>query len=764
MTAMLRRLAVLVAVVLSTGGCAYQVELTAPPHQAESTKVFAADGTLITTLHAEQNRERVTLDQIVPTLRDAVLAIEDARFFTHKGVDLRALARALRRNAEAGEVKEGGSTITQQYVKNVLLDPEQTVHRKLREAVLAFQLERKHTKKTILEGYLNRIYLGNGAYGVQAAAGLYFNKAASDLTLQESALLAGLIQLPERYDPFAHPDAALTRRTVVLQRMQDVGAASEADVAAAQATPLGIVGRPATERYPAAYLVERVKRFVLDDARFGATRADRHRLLFEDGLRIHTTVDLTVQQRAEEAVKEVLASPDPSPGDTVPSGAVVVLDPSNGFVRALVGGRDFFGTAPEAKFDLATQGRRQSGSSFKPFVLAAALAKGIPLDRVYEAPASLSVPLPGGQPPWVVENYEGEGGAPENLVDATVHSVNTVYAQLIQEVGPQSAVELASNLGISSPLRPYASAVLGTNEVTVLDMASAYSTFAADGLHSDPVVVTEITRPDGSVLYRRPATRRRVLPAEVVQGVNGVLQQVVERGTGARAAIGRPVAGKTGTAQQWRDAWFVGYTPDLVTAVWVGFPDRQRSMVPPTTPMRVTGGSWPAEIWHRVMAAALAGAPQASFPTPSATPPPAAPVPPVQVPMPGLAGLAEGEARSQLTALGLVVTVQPRPSRDRAAGTVAEQTPARGTLVAPGSTVTLGISSGPPRSVTVPPLVGLTADEAARVLQRAGLVADIGIAEPPSGTSTRPGRVWKQSPAAGTVLDEGETTQLWARS
>jgi penicillin-binding protein 1A len=757
----LRRLALLALVCLSAGGCAYRVELTGASSQAQSTRVFATDGTLITTLHAEQDREQVGLDHIAPTLRNAVLAVEDARFFSHKGVDLRAVARALRRNAEAGAVKEGGSTITQQYVKNVLLDPKRTVHRKLREAVLAVELERRLTKESILEGYLNRIYFGDGAYGVQAAAKLYFGKAAAGLSLPESALLAGLIQAPERYDPFAQPDAARARRQVVLERMQATGFAPPEEVASAQSAPLGVVARPVLDRYPAAYFVERVKRFVLDDPRFGETPAERRRLLFEGGLQIRTTVDLKVQQKAEEAVNGVLAHPAADP-----SAAVVVLDPKTGFVRAVVGGRDFFGSEPEAKFDLATQGKRQTGSSFKPFVLAAALAQGVSVDRVFDAPTSLTVPMPDGQPPWVVQNYEGEGGGQETLLDATVHSVNTVYAQLIQVVGPKTAVDLAKELGIAAPLHPYPSAVLGTNEVTVLDMASAYSSFAADGMHSDPAFVTEIDRADGSVLYQRPATRRRVLPAEVARGVGSVLQQVVQRGTGANAALAdRPVAGKTGTAEQWRDAWFVGYTPDLVTAVWVGFPEAQRSMVPPTTPLRVVGGSWPAQIWHRVMEAALAGVPPTGFPDPPAPTPPAptAAAAPVGVPMPDLAGLAVVQARIRLAALGLLVTNETRPSRERRAGMVIDQTPAAGIMVTPGTTVTLTGSSGPPRTITVPAVVGMPADEAARVLQASGLPPDIVVGDPPSGTATGPGRVWKQSPPAGTPIDQGQPVQLWAR-
>jgi penicillin-binding protein 1A len=762
---MVRRLWLVVALALAGGGCAYRVDIAAPAAQAETTKVFAADGSLITTLHAEQDREEVPLAEMAPVLKAAVLAIEDSRFFTHKGVDLRALARALRRNAEAGEVREGGSTITQQYVKNVLLDSEKTVSRKVREAVLAVQLERTHTKEAILEGYLNRIYFGNGAYGVQAAASLYFNKPASAVSLAEAAMLAGLVQAPESYDPFTNPDAALARRQVVLGRMRQLGSASEADVAAAEAAALGVVAvRPTNDRYPAGYFVERVKRFILDDERFGATPADRRRLLFEEGLRIRTTVDLRVQQAAEEAVKGVL----PDPG-TDPSGAVVVLDPRTGFVRALVGGRDFFGSEPEAKFDLATQGLRQTGSSFKPIVLAEALAQGIPAEKVYEAPPSLTVPMPEGQEPWVVRNYEGEGGPPENLVDATVHSVNTVYAQLIQEVGPQKAIDMAHNLGIAGSIQPYPSAVLGSNEVSVLDMASAYSTFAADGMHADPVFVTEITRADGSVLYRRPSTLRRAIPTTVARGVTSILSQVVQRGTGVAAQLGaRPVAGKTGTANEWRDAWFVGYTPELVTAVWVGFPEELRSMVPPATPIRVTGGSWPAQIWNRVMAPALAGIPVTPFPVPEVVVPQeriaASTPPPNTVALPDVAGQYETQARQVLEAAGFNVVSERRPSRQRASGMVADQTPAPGTLVAPGATVVIGVSSGPPRPIVIVNTIGLAVDQAARMLQASGLNVSIVVEEPSEEVRAAPGRVWRQEPGSGAVIDEGQTVTIWARN
>ncbi|MGH9037913.1 MAG: PASTA domain-containing protein, partial [Acidimicrobiia bacterium] len=316
---------------------------------------------------------------------------------------------------------------------------------------------------------------------------------------------------------------------------------------------------------------------------------------------------------------------------------------------------------------------------------------------------------------------------------------------------------------VRSDLKPYPSAVLGTNEVTVIDMASAYGTFAADGMHADPVLITEITRADGSVLYRRPSTRTRVVSSDVARKVTSVLAEVVNRGTGVRAQIGRPVAGKTGTAQQWRDAWFVGYTPDLVGAVWVGFPNRQRSMTPPATPLKVTGGSWPAEIWNRAMSAALAEAPPSTFPALESAAPPLEPPAPSSVAVPEVAGLAEGEARARLEAAGLVMAAEPRTSRDQPAGSVVEQNPGASALAAPGSTVTVVVSTGPPRVVSVPGVLGRTVDEVVRALAEAGLVAEVVVAEPDGDHGGRPGRVWKQEPGAGSNLDEGQSVRVFAR-
>ena len=747
----MHRIAAATVALALVAGCSWRGDVGDPvarAAEAQSSRILAHDGTLITTLHAEEDREAVPLDRISPTLRDAVVAIEDRRFWEHEGVDLRALLRAAVEDARAGRLVEGGSTITQQFVKNALLEPDRTLHRKVREASLAYRLERSWSKDEILEGYLNTIYFGNGAYGAEAAARVYFDKPAAELTLSEAALLAGMIRSPGRYDPYRSPEAARARRDLVLSTMRGEGLIAGAQVDEAKGTELGVGAGPVTRsRYPAAHFVEAVKQQILDDPTFGETRDEREAALFTGGLRIRTTLDLAEQAAAEDAVAKVLSQPARDP-----EAALVSIEPSSGAVRALVGGRDFFGEAPNAKFDLATQSGRQAGSAFKPLVLATALQEGMPLTRTYPAPSRVTIPMP-GQPAWEVDNYEGEGGGRLDLVEATVASVNTVYARLVLDVGPQDAVATAARMGVRSPLQPFPSAVLGTNDVTPLDLATAYGTLANRGLRVDPVLVTGVTAPDGKVLLsRRPPAGTRALRRDVADAVTGVLQQVVERGTGVAARIGRPVAGKTGTGQQWRDAWFVGFTPERVAAVWVGFPAAQRSMVPPLTRIRVTGGSWPAQVWQLFMSAALAQVPVTPFPASAAATAGGTIVPD------GLGTRVE-DVTQLLRLAGFEVRQVGVPDRERPPGWVVAQEPAAGTKVARGARVTVHVTT---RAIEVPDVLGLTADRARAVLARAGLEARVVVEdEPPSvEAAQRRGLVWRQRPAAGSDVAEGDTVTV----
>jgi penicillin-binding protein 1A len=748
----LRWVAVL-CLVGTAGACSWQarpLQKTPSTPLAESSQIFAADGTLITTLHGEQNRQTVPLDRIPKVLRDAVVAIEDERFWQHRGVDAKALLRAIYANASSGKVLEGGSTITQQYVKNEVVGNDRNVRRKVQEAALAYQLEQRYTKERILELYLNTIYFGNGAYGVEAAARQYFGVGVESLSLGQAALLAGLIRAPNNTDPYEQPDAAAARRKVVLDKLLELKWASPQQVRAAEAEPL-VAPKAPGPRYPAPHFVERVKRLILDDPRFGPTPRARQDLLFAGGLRIYTTIDLKRQAQAEQAINRVL------PGSRDPAAALVSLEPGTGYVRALVGGRDFFGAGPQAAFDLATQGRRPAGSAFKPFVLATALQSGVPLSKTYDGPPRLTIPLTNG--PWEVENYEGGGGGRMDLVDATVRSVNTVYAQLILEVGPAQAVATAARMGIASPLQPYPSAVLGTNDVSPLEMASAYATLANRGVAVPPTFVTKVVRRDGTLLYEHHHTEKRALERAIADTEVDLLRQVVERGTAVDARIGRPAAGKTGTGQQWRDAWFVGFTPDLATSVWVGFPDRQVSMVPPTTRVRVTGGSWPAQIWQLYMTAALAEVPISQFSPPGklATGDQA-----LWRVVPSVFGMPVGPAEEALSREGFLAVRRLRGNDEYPPGYVVGQTPGAGSQAPGGSVVTLEVSTGPP-TARVPDLLGLTQEEARRSLAASGLQTKVVMQPEPKspGSGSRKGRVWKQSPQGGMGADRGETVTIY---
>ncbi|MGH9282009.1 MAG: penicillin-binding transpeptidase domain-containing protein, partial [Acidimicrobiales bacterium] len=543
------------------------------------------------------------------------------------------------------------------------------------------------------------------------------------------------------------------RRRTVLDKMVSLGWATPAAASAASAEPV-VRATPAAEHHPAPHFVERVKQFLLDDPQFGATAAERRDLLFKGGLRIHTTLDPTRQAQAEAAVAKVLSSPG-----TDPDAAVVSVEPGTGFVRALVGGRDFFGTDPDAKFDLATQGRRPAGSSFKPFVLAAALQQKIPVTKFYEAPGSLTMNLT--DETWKVSNYEGRGGGRMTLIDATVRSVNTVYAQLIMDVGPSEAVGMAAAMGITSPLQPYPSAVLGTNDVTPLEMAVAYATLANRGLAVPPAFVTKVVAGDGRTLYEHGHRQQRVMEQAAADVETDVLRQVVERGTGVAARIGRPVAGKTGTGQEWRDAWFVGYTPQLATAVWVGFAEGQRSMVPPATRALVTGGSWPAQIWQLYMAAALAEVPAEDFAPPPAPVEGEDRVPVLQL-VPAVKGLPVEAAEGALGRDGFRAARQEVPSDEYPPGYVVGASPDPGLLAPAASEVTLRVSTGPP-TASVPDLLGATADEATLRLQAAGLVRKVVVQTEPGSSfpASRLGRAWKQVPESGTPTNRGATVTVY---
>lgn len=558
-------------------------------HVAETSILFAADGTVLAEWHDEQDRIVVSKDIIPVRLKEAMVAIEDKRFYEHGGVDLQGITRAFSVNSRAGEIRQGGSTITQQTVKLLFTDGERTFTRKMKEALLALSLETRADKDDVLGVYVNTVYFGRGAYGVESAAHRFFDVRTQDLTLAQCALLAGCIQSPTRYDPFVNPGAALERRNVVIREMRDQGYISATDAMLASAEPLGFKAAKAAAKPFASYFVEYVRRDLLE--RLGSKR------LYRGGLRIRTTLDPVAQRAAEAAAKAAL------PDSADPEVAVASIRWRDGAVVAIVGGRDF----EAEQFDLATQGRRQTGSAFKPFVLAAALEQGHRLDAKWDG-SPFSTPVKDGV--WHVENYEnGITHGMYTLETATVWSINAVYARLIMAVGADRVVDVAHRMGITTPIDPDPAIALGglSKGVSPLEMASAFGTIANEGVAVKPSGVDRVTDSKGRLIYAPDRTGRRAISRGIAKSMAGVLNKVYSRGTGTGANFGQWGAVKTGTAQSWRDAWIVGYSGGLSTSVWVGYPKAQVPMED-VHGIRVTGGSFPAQVWKGFMKVAATDA------------------------------------------------------------------------------------------------------------------------------------------------------------
>jgi penicillin-binding protein 1A len=558
--------------------------------------VYARDGTVLAVLHADEYRVPISIDQVPSHVVRAVLDAEDERFFEHGALDVRSIVRAAVTNVGAGRVVEGGSTITQQLAKIELLDSAKDLDRKLKEAAVALQLEKQLTKTQILDRYLNRVYFGNGAYGLQAAAERYYGTNVQQLTLAQGVLLAGLIRHPGGTDPFTDPTAARERRDVVADRMHFLGHITAEQAAEVKAEPLP-TRPPDPPPRSSDYFAEHVKQELLMAGWLGDTREDRFKALFEGGLSIHTTLDPRAQQLAQGSIDAIV------PGD--PRGftaSLVSVEPANGAVRALVGGPNF----DQSKFNLATDGDgRQVGSAFKMFTLMAAVESGI----LPSAPISGAHPCPienPGGPVWSPANVEGQAGGALTLGEATVHSVNCAYARLIKLVGPEKVVDVARRMGITKPLGAHLSLTLGSEPVTPVQMAAAYATLANGGVRHDPYFVDSVVGRHGEVLYRHPDKPEQAVSAENARVVADVLSQVVSRGTATAAAIpNRPVAGKTGSTDENADAWFVGFTPELSTAVWMGAPQARVSMYNVGAFPRVYGGTYPARIFGEYMRGVL---------------------------------------------------------------------------------------------------------------------------------------------------------------
>ena len=649
---------------------------------AQTTRVYSADGVLLARLYLE-NRTVVPLSRIATDLADAIVAVEDERFYSHDGVDLYGIARAAVNDILAGAPEEGASTITQQYIRNTVLLDERTeisLARKVREAFLAREVEKRKTKDEILELYLNAIYFGEGAYGAQAAAQTYFSKDASDLNLPEAALLAGLPQQPSRLSPYTNPDGAVRRRNIVLSRMLANGYITAEEFEEARQAPLELdrAPLPTDGIYHAPYFVAHVKQLL--------QREYSSALVFEGGLEVHTTLDMKMQAAAEKAVFESLGEP------ADPDTALVSIDPRDGEIKALVGGRDF----ETNKFNLATQGRRQPGSAFKTFVLAAALEAGMPPTYRFDSSSPARIPT---EPLWEVSNSEGRGRGFITLDSAIRSSVNTVFARLIWELnddestGAEKVAEISKRMGITTPLPPYPSIALGSQNVTPLEMASAYGTLATSGVHYEPTAITKVLDRHGDVVFEAEPEGVRALEPEIAGEMNTMLRGVITGGTARQANIGRPAAGKTGTSQNYRDAWFVGYTPDLVTAVWVGFYQEEKPMLN-VRGRRGFGGTVAAPIWATYMRAALEGRPALDFEQ-FAKPDYTVVQTPVQVAVPNLVGMTIPEARNAVEAAQLGLAAAEVFHDTVAPGTIISQNPAGGSNARLNSVVTVQVSKGP---------------------------------------------------------------------
>ncbi|HWJ60824.1 MAG TPA: transglycosylase domain-containing protein [Acidimicrobiales bacterium] len=605
---------------------------------AERSYIYDSAGNLQGTLiNAEGNRVAVDLEDVPETVVGSVLAAEDQSFYEHKGVNIRSIGRAVDANLQSGEASQGGSTITQQVVKNSLVGSEQDLSRKIREAFLSVELEKQMNeeycpkpikddcrkgKDKILERYLNSVYFGGGAYGVQAASEYYFNKNVGDLNWSEGALLAALIRSPSYYDPFKNPGVAKKRRDIVFKRLLATHRLTEDEIKLYSQVPLPET--PNVPLPPSDYFVEEVKQQLLDDPRFGlgATPAARNRTVFEGGIRVFTTFNPDMQAKAIQARNDTLPNHkgdgtfdvnNPKTGQvTYGTQAIASIEPSTGAVRAMVGGPGF----ERYQYNLATHlPGRQPGSSMKTFVLAALFENGfVPTDTVSGSSCTFDVP---GQS----ENYSVSGkGGTNTITRQTQASNNCAFLRLGQVVGTDKVVDMAKRLGVRSPLEPVVSLPLGVNDITPIDMASAYATFANDGMRNEPYYVERIEDKNGKVLYQHQLNPIRVIDAQTARLVNQTLEANVTGGTGKNAQIdgGQPAAGKTGTTNDSADVWFVGYTPQLATAIWMGAPIDRISLAQAGLG-GATGGRYPATTWGRYYSMLMQGQPEVGFIPPDET-------------------------------------------------------------------------------------------------------------------------------------------------
>jgi penicillin-binding protein 1A len=595
--------AVVAAAFTSANGVLNNCDLASlkPVSIGQNSFVYAADGSLLGAIPAERNRQPVTLEGMSQWVTEATVAVEDRRFYEHGGLDYEGIVRAAVKNLESGHVVQGGSTITQQLVRNLYIGNERSLERKIKEACLARKVEKGHTKNWILASYLNQVYFGNHAYGVEAAAQTYFAKHAKDLDLVEAALIAGMPQAPSQYDPFQRPNEAVRRRNEVLGAMLSAHYIDRAQHDEAVASPLELTRGHIYTRIREPFFFSYVREELI--AKYGANTVRG------GGLKVFTTIVPRFQKLAARAIKQTLYYPND------PAAAIVSINPKNGAIRAMTA------VVPGKKrtqFNLAAQGRRQAGSSFKPFVLTEAIREGINPDSTMYLSAPFHWQPDPFSEPWDVSTYGGDYSGPSTITQATLRSDNTVYARLTLDVGPEKVVQVAHKMGIKTKLEPVASVGLGSNSVGVLEMAVAYATIAARGVRSEPMAIRKVVLPNGKVDagagWGHPE-RRRVFSDGVAYQVARILKMNIQAGTGTGANPGFVAGGKTGTTEDWGDAWFAGITTSASTVVWVGYPNAKIPMTA-VHGIRVAGGTFPATIWRLFMVPAFGKHPPRDWPLP----------------------------------------------------------------------------------------------------------------------------------------------------
>jgi penicillin-binding protein 1A len=573
------------------------------------TRFYADNGEVIGEFFTEK-RDIISLDRMPIHLVQAFVASEDNRFFQHRGLDYLAILRALFRNMFSGEIVQGGSTITQQVVKSLLLSPEKRFSRKIREAILAYRIEKYLSKEEILHLYLNQIYLGHGAYGVSAAAESYFGKPVEELSLAESSMLAGLPQAPSKISPYTHPDQARKRQSYVLNRMVEEGFISDKESQEALKTPIKIISKQSSFLEKAPHFVEQVRKYI--EEKYG------REILYHGGLNVYTTVNLEAQRLAQEALESGLKEIEKrqkypfSEGSSSLEGALISIDLETGYVRAMVGGRDF----KKSQFNRATQARRQTGSAFKPIVYASALDKGYtPSTLIVDSP----IVFKWGDKIWKPKNFENKFNGPITFRNALTHSVNTVTVRIAQDVGVEYIRDYAKHLGISSSLNNDLSMALGSSSLSPFELTKAYAVFANQGRGFRPFFIKKILDRNGNLieenlplLYPNESPNdEQIISPQTAYVMTRLLEGVVQQGTGWRAkTLGRPAAAKTGTTDQFYDAWFIGYTAEKLTGVWVGFDD-ERSIGE-----NETGSRAASPIWVAFMMNVLKDKPVRDFPVP----------------------------------------------------------------------------------------------------------------------------------------------------